>query len=90
MNIDEYELSIFIVLEGKFTSHLRKLTEALRKEPNREFNIGDAFGVEAQKKKKKGYTIISHGYGLLVEIKCNDIEKNIGSLVKVGKRKNKR
>ncbi len=47
MNIDEYELSIFIVLEGKFTSHLRKLTEALRKEPNREFKTGDAFGVEA-------------------------------------------
>lgn len=47
MSIDEYELSIFIILEGKFTSHLKKLTEALRKEPNREFNIGDAFGVEA-------------------------------------------
>ena len=33
---------------------------------------------------------MSHGYGLLVEIKCNDIEKIIGSLAKVGKRKNKR
>ena len=58
--------SMFIVIKGLFYSYSKKLNHELRKDHNREYKVGDAFGTDCLKRVQITDSIVSQDYGTIL------------------------